>query len=261
MKFLSTLPETRRILNNRLEQHEMDIVMEENFQFYRTVQSMENTRRVLISHSRQYKVYGDFVVKIFENLNIDITKLFIYTSDNRMTAPNDVEIFDYLKDSFRENIYVIYIISKYFYDSNPCILETGAAWATNKNYSNLIVDIEPNEIDKPIDAPDISVRIGDIEKIDLESMIKFVRIVLGKINCPIPSDLIIRNAIDQAVTVYSELIKKLKAFKPIRKYQAHPLCKARNCNQPMDLVHDEKGNVIYRCTNPLCSICNDVKIY
>ncbi len=261
MDFFDSKPQTQKILVNKLRPEEIKIIVDESYQFSRIVTMTENTKKVLISHSRKYKLYGDFVVSIFENLGIDVASTFIYTSDDRMTAPYDIDVFDYLKECFREDIYVIYILSKYFFDSSPCILETGAAWATNKHFSNLIVDIEEVDIEKPIHQPDLSLNIGDINKINISGMIDFIKIVLKSIEYKMLEDDVIEVAINKAIREYSTRINEVPKYYPLRKYQAHPICDEKDCMNPMELDYNQNGNVVYKCKDTSCSCYKEVSIY
>jgi len=57
-------------------------------------------------------------------------------------------IYDYLKECLRDELMVVFLFSKAFYDSNVCISEAGAAWATNRNCLNAIIDIGFGDIEK-----------------------------------------------------------------------------------------------------------------
>lgn len=94
-------------------------------------------RKYLLVTGGEHKLYGQFIVDVLEKYGIDVCSNVIFTSDRRLGVPQGQNIYDYLKDSFRNDLLVIFIISKSFYDSNMCISEVGAAWATNKNYLNL----------------------------------------------------------------------------------------------------------------------------
>ncbi len=259
--FFTTRPKTSKIFSEKLSKEEIETFLEENYQFSRAIKLSHNTRKVLISHSSKYKLYGDFIIRIFENLGIDPSTTFIYTSDKRMSAPDGVDVFDYLKECFRENIYVIYILSKYFYDSNPCMLETGAAWATNKSFSNLIVDIGNEDIDYPINSADKTIFIGDIGNIDIVNMVGFIKTVLLSINIALPKDDAIEASVKEAIEEFSAKTNELPAFYPRRKYQAHPVCEVEGCQSAMELECDERGKVIYKCKSPSCSNTKNVSIY
>ena len=47
-------------------------------------------------------------------------------------------------------MHVIFLFSRSFYDSNVCLSEAGAAWGTNKKYSNFVIDVGFSAIDKPL---------------------------------------------------------------------------------------------------------------
>lgn len=76
-------------------------------------------------------------MRCFELVGMDVKKNIIFTSMPELGVPHGRDIYDYLKDCFRDDLYVIFLFSRSFYNSNVCIAETGAAWATNKNIAML----------------------------------------------------------------------------------------------------------------------------
>ena len=258
-KAFAEKPRTMGILRGKLDKSECEIVADENFQFMRAAQLSQSTRKILISHDFENKEYGFFIMKIFKLLGIDVDKYFIFTSYPPTGVPHGANIYDYLKDRFREDIYVIFLFSKHFYDSNICIAETGAAWATNRSHSNIIIDIDYNDIDKPIDNAKNGFRISKLENLDKNEVGKFIKTVLHETGFNIPGDEKIFEAIGNAVIEFQGKLNS-DSFYPKRKYQGHPVCEKSGCSNTMDLKKDGP-NLYYKCKTPACKKKQHAKIY
>ena len=251
--------QTQTILREKLKEDELKVVEDEHFQFVRATRLSHNTKRILISHNKEHQKYGFFIMKMFELLGVDIEDSFIFTSYAPTRVPHAQNIYDYLKSCFREDIYVIFLFSRHFYDSNVCIAETGAAWATNRNHSNIIIDIGYDDIDKPIDNAKQGLRIGNSEDLDKEEVVKFMKAVLNDTGFVVPPDDKIYEAIEKAVEEFRvELDTEL--FYPRRKYQGHPLCSNQKCGNTMDLEY-EGAELYYVCKTPGCGRQIKAEIY
>jgi hypothetical protein len=241
---------TQDILQEKLDDKEREIVTAENLQFVRATQLGRNTKKVMISHDSDNKQYGFFIVKIFELLGLDVVNTFIFTSNPGMGAPHGANIYDYLKSCFRDDIYVIFLFSRHFYDSNICIAETGAAWATNRHHSNIIIDIDYHDIDKPIDNALNGLSIHDLDTLNKVEMAEFIKTIFVHIGQPTPQVDAINAAIDQAIGEFQGKLSTT-SFYPTRKYQGHPLCGEEKCGNTMNLTKD--GDELYfQCTTPGC---------
>ncbi len=250
---------TRAILKSKLDEDELEIVQDEHLQFSRATRLSENTKRIFISHNKKHEKYGVFIMSMFELLGVDIEENFIFTSCGLTGVPHGQDIYDYLKSCFREDIYVIFLFSKHFYDSNVCIAETGAAWATNRNHSNVIVDIDYDDIDKPINNAKQGFSIGDLDELKKEEVMKFIKTVLADIGFSVPSEADIYQVIDKAVKEYKDQLDA-GLFYPQRKYQGHPLCSDSNCRNKMELEY-EGNELYYVCTTPGCGQKIRAEIY
>jgi len=250
---------TRKILQEKLDEKELEIVQDDHFQFSRATRLSENTKRIFISHNKEHEKYGFFIMKMFDLLGVNIKDTFIFTSYAPTSVPHGQNIYDYLKSCFREDIYVIFLFSRHFYDSNVCIAETGAAWATNRNHSNVIIDIDYDDIDKPIDNAKQGFRIGNLEDLNRGEVAKFIETVLSDTGFDVPFDEKIYEAIEKAVEEFRvELDTGL--FYPRRKYQGHPLCSNPKCGNTMDLEYDGP-ELYYVCKTPGCGRKIKAEIY
>ena len=95
---------------------------------------------ILLSHSSADKKYGDALEKLFMNIGVKTNQL-IYTSHPLHKIPLDNNIYDYLRETFGKNIFVIILWSKNYLNSAACLNELGAMWVTKSDYTNLYVPV------------------------------------------------------------------------------------------------------------------------
>ena len=170
---------------------------------------------------------------------------------SELGVPYDQDIYDYLKDCFRDDLYVIFLFSRSFYNSNVCIAETGAAWATNKKYSNVVIDMGFGGIDKPINNSQIGVSLADLDAEDLQFKLRCL--IKNSLEAtgftPVPEDAAIDAAINMALTEYKDTLVPPTYF-PQRRYLATPVCP--KCSSQMQLKVDEDNSLTYVCMARNC---------
>lgn len=250
---LTLTNKSKEIFENNLSEEDRSIVQEENFQFARAITSTKATKKIFISHNNKLKKYGQFIVDVLECYGIDVSKNVIITSDRRLGVPQGKDIYDYLKECFREELMVIFIFSKAFYDSNVCISEAGAAWATNQNCLNVVVDIGFNDIEKPSNNSLSSIRFADFH--DSEQKIAlfefFDTIITIGLNMPVDKSKL-EKSIQEMIDCekYSDaIINNPPLFIPSRKFLPMPICP--QCRNEMKLtIKDDQ--TVYECSNVSC---------
>jgi len=93
-----------------------------------------DTMKIFISHASANKKYGNALVDLLIGIGIPDDRI-IFTSNNAHGVPNGANIFDWLKSQIVEGNYVIYLLSKEYYESVACLNEMGAAWVTGNKHS------------------------------------------------------------------------------------------------------------------------------
>lgn len=259
-KFWSN-PQTREILNRHLSDDEKQMVQSENLQFARAVSGGRKTKKVFISHKESHKLYGDFIVSVLEKYGVDVKSTVIFTADRRLGVPQGQDIYDYLKDCFREDLMVIFLFSKAFYDSNICISEAGAAWATNQNCLNVIIDIGFGDIDRPSNNALSSIRFKNIHSNEQITTLKefFKTIITVGLDMEY-DDKKLTVALNSALSCpkfADEHIDNPGVFYPTRKFLPSPICK--KCKNQMYLGI-KNGRVKYLCSNVSCKESIEVQI-
>lgn len=254
-------PQTREILELRLNDAEKQVVQEENLQFTRAVNNGKQTKKIFISHKEEHKLYGQFIVDVLETYGVDVVSTIIFTGDRRLGVPQGKDIYDYLKDCFREDLMVIFLFSKAFYDSNICISEAGTAWATNQNCLNVIIDIGFGDIDRPSNNALSSIRFKNIHSNEQITTLKefFKTIITVGLDMEY-DDKKLTVALNSALSCpkfADEYIDNPVVFYPTRKFLPSPICK--KCKNQMYLGI-KNGRVKYLCSNVSCKESIEVQI-
>lgn len=257
--FLDKAPKTQNIIKKKFTLEEQENFQTELFQFGRALNLSNDTKKIFISHKTECAIFGKFLVRLFELLGMDVKKNILFTSIPELGVPHGHDIYEYLKECFRDDLYVIFLFSRSFYDSNMCISETGAAWATNKRYSNIVLDMGFDGIEKPINNSQIGVSLSDLTDPDLRYKLKcLVKNALENIHYKsIPNDSIIEGAIDSALKEYMPLLKT-PPYMPHRKFLPSPLCP--KCSSQMKLNMDKEGKIKYSCVAGKCKFTNFAEI-
>ena len=257
--FTEKSPKTQNVIKAKFSEEEKRDFEDELFQFGRALNLSSETKKIFISHKSDCAEFGKFLVRCFELVGVNPSDFIIFTSVPELGVPMDQDIYAYLKDCFRNDLYVIFLFSRSFYNSNVCIAETGAAWATNKKYSNVVLDMSFTNIDKPINNSQIGVSFADCGSEDFSyNLCNLIKNALSSTEfTPIPNDTEICNAIEKALSEYNGKLN-VPYYMPSRKYLATPICP--NCGSEMSLNHDVNGNPQYVCLARKCRNIIDAEI-
>ncbi len=253
MEQLTQKNRSKEIFEKNLSLEDRGIVQEENLQFARAITSSKATKKIFISHSNRLKLYGQFIVDVLEDYGVDVRSAVIFSSDPRLGVPQGRDIYDYLKECFRDELMVVFLFSKAFYDSNVCISEAGAAWATNQNCLNAIIDIGFGDIEKPSNNALSSIKLINLHNeeqritlLDFFSKIIFIGL----------QETVNRKKLAASIEKmingekYSdEKMDKPVVFVPTRKFLPTPLCPV--CGNKMQVIECD-GAPIFECINIAC---------
>lgn len=249
-RFTRQSPKTQKAVKEKFTPEEQEDFQEELFQFGRAINLSNDTKKIFISHKTECAIFGKFLVRCFELIGMDTASSIIFTSMPELGVPYDQDIYDYLKNCFRDDLYVIFLFSRSFYNSNVCIAETGAAWATNKKYSNVVIDMGFEGIDKPINNCQIGVSLGDLTAEDLQYKLKsLIKNALEATGYdPLPNDSIIESAIQRSFTEFKDQLVA-PVYYPKRRFLATPVCP--QCGSQMEL-RTEGNELFYVCIARNC---------
>jgi len=249
-KFVQKSPRTQKAIKDKFTSEEKKNFEVELYQFGRALNLTSSTKKIFISHKSDCEEFGKFLVRCFELIGLDLKESIIFTAMPELGVPFDKDIYDYLKECFRDDLYVIFLFSRSFYNSNVCIAETGAAWATNKKYSNVVIDMGFSGIDKPINNSQIGASLADLDADDLQFKLRcLIKNALEATGfTPLVEDTAIDSAIITALSEYrNDLIAPV--YIPQRRYLATPICP--HCRSQMQLEEDS-GNLTYVCIARNC---------
>ena len=202
-----------------------------------------DTKKLLISHRDGLKNYGDFIIDILLKINSKLENRIVFTSNSKYGLPKGKDLFDSLKDCFRPDFYVVFLFTKSFYDSNICLAEAGAAWATNTNYINIVIDIPFSEIDNPLNRNIGSAKFSFSNESEIDEFVKVIQEILSNIDKNYSFDFVKNIVVSEIINKKSELI--LPTYIPKRRYQFVPVCK--KCGRPMDL-YEINGKIYFKCS-------------
>ena len=124
--------------------------------------------KIFISHASANKQYGDALVNLLTGIGVTEDKI-IYTSNPAYGIPISQNIFHWLKAQISEKPFVIYLLSKDYYASVPCLNEMGAAWIIENEHAIVFTpgfDINSKEFQNgAIDPREIGFYLNDQERL------------------------------------------------------------------------------------------------
>lgn len=124
--------------------------------------------KIFISHASANRNYGNALVDLLTAIGISENRI-IFTSNNAFGIPIGENIFNWLKNQITNKPYVIYLLSKEYYESIACLNEMGAAWVIENEHSILFTpdfDLTSKEFrDGAIDPREIGFYINNEERI------------------------------------------------------------------------------------------------
>ena len=237
---------------DKMSEEDKKAIEEDHKQFARAVtlssqgRDSSEKKKILISHRQvELKEYGNFLIDILIQLNPDLSDRIVFTSNPKYGLPKGKDLFESLKECFRPDFYVVFLFTKSFYDSNVCLAEAGAAWATNTQYMNLVVDIPFKEIDNPLDRNNNGARFRFNTADEIDEFVYVVQTIMINVDKEYAFEDIKKIVIEELKNNGAKLA--LPPYLPKRKYQMVPVCKI--CRKPMIPYVNSKGKIFYKCVN------------
>ncbi|HDX9683711.1 toll/interleukin-1 receptor domain-containing protein [Bacillus cereus] len=114
---------------------------------------------LFISHASKDKKYVKELVNLLVPLHIEN---IVCSSLNGYHIPNDVDIYDYLKEQLNGTGRIVFVLSKNYYESAACLNEMGACWVLNKNYTTVLIpNFDYAEIVGAVNPNQMSFKMND----------------------------------------------------------------------------------------------------
>lgn len=103
------------------------------------VKPVEKLPLLFISHSSANETIAEALVEMFRTIGFNTKNMFC-SSVNGFDIREGEDIYDTLLSKFQDHkIFVIFLLSKDYYQSAACLNEMGAAWVLKANYATIIV--------------------------------------------------------------------------------------------------------------------------
>lgn len=102
------------------------------------VTPVEKLPLLFISHSSANEIIAEALVEMFRTIGFNTKNMFC-SSVNGFDIREGEDIYDTLLSKFQDyKIFVIFLLSKDYYQSAACLNEMGAAWVLKANYATII---------------------------------------------------------------------------------------------------------------------------
>lgn len=118
-------------INKDLEEYDFEGVIKKDNEL-----GLKESPKIFLSHRSSDKKYGDALEKLIVGLGVKNDQL-IYTSHPLHKIPLNENIYDYLRKSINQKVFVIILWSNEYLESPACLNEMGAAWVTQSDYTNI----------------------------------------------------------------------------------------------------------------------------
>ena len=225
---------SKKVLD-KLPKEEKEAIEDDYVQFSRAANLSNETKRIFISHKKECQEFGELLIDIFLEVYPPIRGSIIFSSNSDFGVPQGQDIVDYLKTCFRDDLHVVFLFSKSFYDSNVCLAEAGAAWGTNKLYTNFVIDIGFGDIDSPINKNQKGAVLVNLQEQDYKDFAKEIIRILKSVGVEqdFEEETVLRIVKQKMEEHKEKLIVPL--YMPYRKFQIVPKC--FNCNHKMKATY------------------------
>lgn len=168
---------------------------------------------VLISHSSSNSHHADFILELLGIIGVPDDKI-IYTSSEieKHKVPFGSDIFEYLFDEFRKDIYVCFVVDNTFRNRFACVSEAGAAWVTSKNYGVFLADdVKFHEATnyQPLKFSRIGVHLSNLNNKETRTVLRsFKNLMVKRFNLEEPKNF--NKLLEEKISNYYNKIMKIK---------------------------------------------------
>lgn len=122
--------------------------------------------KIFISHSSEDLKYVEPFVELLADIGLTNENLFC-SSVPDYAIPLNQDIYDYLSSLFHNyKLYVVFMLSKNYYESPVCLNEMGAAWVLKSEYISILLSgFEYKEIKGAVNPNKIGMKLDDEEEL------------------------------------------------------------------------------------------------
>lgn len=140
----------------------LDIVSEE-YEDKEKITQNQNPNKLFVSHSQKDIRIVEKFVDLLNRIGLNRGTLFCSSVPGFNIRQGSGDIFDYLRAEFdNNNLFVVFMLSKNYYESAACLNEMGAAWVLQQQYQTILLpEFEFEDIKGAINPRDISFKLND----------------------------------------------------------------------------------------------------
>lgn len=170
---------------------------------------IEKPPLLFISHSSNDETIVEALVSMLQKIGFNKTNLFCSTVEG-YGIEEGADIYETLRNKFTESkIYVVFVLSKDYYNSPACLNEMGAAWVLQSEYSTIVVPgFDIPDIKGAINPRKLAIVLSDNKHIR-SSLNKFRERLLDLFNLPSLNDDIVW---ENNRNMFIETVQKAKQY-------------------------------------------------
>ncbi|MET1174592.1 toll/interleukin-1 receptor domain-containing protein [Paenibacillus amylolyticus] len=131
---------------------------------------------IFISHAHHDQGYVKQLVDLIKVLGFNNIVCSSYPGHN---IPQDENIYNYLKERLSERVWVLFVLSKQYYQSAACLNEMGATWVLGKHYTTILLpNYSFSAIRGAVDPSRVSFKLNEKEGLNdfKENLINFLQL-------------------------------------------------------------------------------------
>lgn len=163
---------------------------------------MSQFDRIFISHAHHDQAYVKELVDIIKA--VGYKGELICSSYPGHDLPQDVNIYDYLREQLQHKVWVVYILSKNYYQSAACLNEMGATWVLQRHYTTILLpNFEFSSITGALDPRRSAFKISDKQGLNV-----FKSNLTTSFGLENPNDNIWESARDEAIKKMNTLAEE-----------------------------------------------------
>ncbi|MBN1467922.1 MAG: toll/interleukin-1 receptor domain-containing protein [Fusobacteriaceae bacterium] len=123
--------------------------------------------KIFISHAEKDSEYIKLFVKLLNNIGIINKDKIFCSSIIDYGIPNREKIYEYIKEEFNQNVFVIFFLSNNYYKSAASLNEMGATWIKSNEYQAILLpNFEFGDMRGAVDPSAICFKINEKERLN-----------------------------------------------------------------------------------------------
>ena len=118
--------------------------------------------KIFISHCEKDIAVVESFVDLLSHLGLASDTLFCSSIPGYNIKQGSGDIYEYLRNEFNNNLFVIFMLSENYYNSTACLNEMGATWILKQKYQSILLPgFNFSQIEGAINPRDISFKLDD----------------------------------------------------------------------------------------------------